>query len=142
MLKPGICILLFGRLDFAIRLSEMHIMSKFRFKLESRSFTSVKVGRRGFTSLRLELSEEMLRCNTVKSCFVTTTLLKSLFISINKLAYSVFTEFFVVFVCVLQYVERGIFLVLLSLSLRNVNFWHKRGNTKQIHHHFAVFHKF
>ena len=60
--------LLIGRLDFVILLSGMHIMSKFRFiKLENRSFSS----------LIWELSEEMLRCDTAKSYFVTITLLKS-----------------------------------------------------------------
>ena len=59
--------LLVGRLDFVILLSVMHIMSKFRLKLESRSFSS----------LMSELSEEMLRCNTAKSSFVTIILLKS-----------------------------------------------------------------
>ena len=43
--------LLVGRLDFEILLSEMHIMSKFRFKLESRSFSILK----------WKLSEEVLR---------------------------------------------------------------------------------
>ena len=51
-----------------ILLFVMHIMSKFRLKLESRSFSS----------LIWELSEEMLRCNTAKSCLDTITLLKSL----------------------------------------------------------------
>ena len=60
--------LLVRRLDFMILLFVMHIMSKFRLKLESRSFSS----------LIWELSEEMLRCNTAKSCFDTITLLKSL----------------------------------------------------------------
>ena len=55
--------LLVGRLDFVILLSVMHIMSNSRFKLESRSFSS----------LMWKLSEEMLRCNTVKTCFVTIT---------------------------------------------------------------------
>ena len=59
--------LLVGRLDFVILLSVMLIISKFRLKLESRSFSS----------LMWELSEEMLRYNTAKSCFVTVTLLKS-----------------------------------------------------------------
>ena len=52
--------LLVGRLDFVILLSVMHIMSKFSLKLESRSFSS----------LMWELSEEMLRRNRAKSCFV------------------------------------------------------------------------
>ena len=59
--------LLVGRLDFVILFSVMHVMSKFRLKLESRSFSS----------LMWEMSEEMLKCNTAKSCFVTITLLKS-----------------------------------------------------------------
>ena len=42
-------------------------MSKFRFKIESRSFLS----------LILKLYAEILKCNTVKSCFVIATLLKS-----------------------------------------------------------------
>ena len=58
--------LLVGRLDFMILLSDMHIV-KFRFKLE----------RSGFSLLMWALSEEMLRCSTAKSCFVTITLLKS-----------------------------------------------------------------
>ena len=57
--------LLVGRLDFMILLSDMHIISKFRFKLESRSFSL----------LMWELREEMLICNTAKSCFVTIALL-------------------------------------------------------------------
>ena len=59
--------LLVGRLDFVILLSVMLIISKFRLKLESRSFSP----------LMWELREEMLRYNTAKSCFVTVTLLKS-----------------------------------------------------------------
>ena len=51
---------------FVILLSVMHIMSKFRLKLESRSFSS----------LMWELIEEISRCNIAKSCFVTITLLK------------------------------------------------------------------
>ena len=43
--------LLVGRLDFVILLSNMHVMSKFRFKLE----------RSSFSSLMWELSEEMLK---------------------------------------------------------------------------------
>ena len=64
----GVCMLLVRRLDFMILLFVMHIMSKFRLKLESRSFSS----------LIWELSEEMLGHNTAKSCFDTITLLKSL----------------------------------------------------------------
>ena len=49
--------LLVGTLHFVILLSVMHIISKFRLKLEIRSFSS----------LMWELSEESLRCNTAKS---------------------------------------------------------------------------
>ena len=67
LLQPGIFIFLVGKLDFVILFSEMQIMPNFRFKLDSKSISSLMWG----------LSKQMLRCNTAKSYFVAINLLKS-----------------------------------------------------------------
>ena len=52
-------------LDFVVPLFEIQIKSKFSLMLESESFSS----------LMWELSQEILKYNTAKSCFITLTLL-------------------------------------------------------------------